>query len=62
MREIEIIMEELKTYHGFNCEDSGCSFYEQKESWEILKYNLIRSIKKEVPEISEDFINILEKS
>ena len=62
MREIEIIMAELKEQHSFACEDAQCGLNEVNESWDMLKYRIINSIRERWTGNSEMFIRIIEKS
>ena len=62
MRELKIVMEELKQQHEWRLEDSECGSCEVAESWDKTKYRIVEEIKSKHPDYCSDCVKIIEAS
>lgn len=62
LKELKIIMAELKQQHSWRLEDSECGSNEVNESWDKLKSRLEDDIKKDVPNYINDIVELIRSS
>ena len=62
MKELQIVMKELKQQHEWRLEDSECGSCEVTESWGKTKARIVEQIKSEHPHYTSDAIRVIESA
>ena len=60
MKELEIVMKELKQQHEWRLEDSECGSCEVAESWDKTKARIVDKIKAQHPSYCSKYIETIE--
>ena len=62
MKEVSIIMKELRQQYEWRKEESGCGNCEVSEGWDTLKGKLIAEIKRINPSCQSEIIDTINNS
>ena len=60
MKELEIVMKELKQQHEWRLKDSECGSCEVAESWDKTKARIVETIKEAHPNYCSKYIEAIE--